>query len=234
MRELAAHRLPGRRRPGPAAAAIAWLVVFGGLHLAWAAGSRVGLLDAAAADEAFRQPWFRLYNLSVVLGCLALACAVPGLTSHRRRLRLACGRLLGLGGVALVLRGGLGGLQLVSSTLTGDRAQPVATWWPDAFMLLGGLLLLWASRWAGGHRPEGRTGDRRPRAGERQEGRSVPPAPRRSRSLLRARTARGSGHSQGRSGVSGVLPRSRSHPGGRCRAEDGTRTRDLPFTRRLL
>jgi hypothetical protein len=66
---------------------VIWALLFGVVHLAWAAGSRFGLVDVPAADEAFEQVWFRGYNLGVAVASFVLAAAaLTRLRGHTGRM----------------------------------------------------------------------------------------------------------------------------------------------------
>jgi hypothetical protein len=119
-----------------------WAAAFAALHLAWAAGSRLLLADPAGADVAFGQPWFRRYNLAVTLACLAIVGVTAAIwRAPSRRTRRRRGWVVLAGGV-LLLRGGLGAVQLSWQALTGTRDAPIAAWWVDGYMLAGGVLLV--------------------------------------------------------------------------------------------
>lgn len=144
-----------RARPGGQPPARGWLIIaalwaliFGVVHVAWATGSRVAIVDTAAADAAFDQAWFQLYNL-VVAGGSFIAAAVPLLTTSRNwsaRRRWPT-RMLWLAGGLLLLRGVIGLLQLGWLAIGATRRDPLLTWVVDGYMLAGGgLFLLTAMR----------------------------------------------------------------------------------------
>lgn len=123
-----------------------WALIFGVVHVAWATGSRVALVDTAAADTAFDQTWFQLYNV-VVAGGSFLAAAVALLSMSRSwsaRRRWPTGVLWLAGGV-LLLRGAIGLLQLGWLVIAATRHDPLLTWLPDGYMLAGGGLFLLAA-----------------------------------------------------------------------------------------
>lgn len=123
-----------------------WALIFGAVHVAWATGSRVAIVDTAAADAAFDQAWFQLYNL-VVAGGSFIAAGVALVTASRN---WSAGRrwptwMLGLAGGLLLLRGGIGLLQLGWLVIGATRRDPLLTWVVDGYMLAGGGLFLLAA-----------------------------------------------------------------------------------------
>lgn len=143
--------VPPAPRRWATAGAIAWALLFAVLHAAWAAGSRVLISDAGAADEAFGQPWFRTYNAVVVVASVAAA----GMVVAAGRVRSARGRrwtrwLLWLTAGLLLVRGGIGGAQFVTVFVTEPSADLARRWSMDGLMLVGGLLFAAAA--AGTHR----------------------------------------------------------------------------------
>lgn len=141
--------LPGGRPParGWLLSAALWALIFGVVHVAWATGSRVAIVDTAAADDAFDQTWFKLYNLLVAGGSF-IAAAVALLTTSRNwpvQRRWPTGVLRLAGGV-LLLRGAIGLLQLGWLVLGATRRDPLLTWVVDGYMLAGGGLFLVAAR----------------------------------------------------------------------------------------
>lgn len=135
-----------RVRRWPAVAAITWAVGFALLHAAWAAGSRVLLSDGGAADEAFGRPWFVVYNAAVVAGSLVAAGAVlTFIRSRRPGPRRVARWLVWAAAGLLTVRGGIGAVQLVLTTVTGGSDLPVAAWSVDLLMLVGGLIFIAAA-----------------------------------------------------------------------------------------
>lgn len=119
--------------------AITWGLLFASLHLAWAAGSRVLLVDPVAADAAFGRSSFQIYNAGVVVASVAAAglafAAARGTTI--RGLGLA--RLVWLPAVLLTTRGAIGLLQLGRSlAISADFTW--GTWSVDLYILLGGVI----------------------------------------------------------------------------------------------
>lgn len=143
----------GCARPGGQPPARGWLIgvalwalIFGVVHVAWATGSRVAMVDTAAADAAFDQAWFQLYNLLVAGGSF-IAAPVALLTTSRiwsARRRWPTG-MLWLAGGLLLLRGAIGLLQLGWVVIGATRRDPLLAWLPDGYMLAGGGLFLMAA-----------------------------------------------------------------------------------------
>ena len=136
-------------------AAATWAVLFGSLHVAWAAGSRLLIDDAAAASIAFERTWFQVYNTVVILG--SLAAAVIALASVHRVLgghRWVRRLLWAVAGV-LIVRGGIGAAQLGYEILTRTIDRPMLAWSIDLAMLVGGALFVAAARSRGARRGQG-------------------------------------------------------------------------------
>lgn len=123
------------------AGAIVWALAFAVLHVAWAAGSRVLIDDRVAADEAFGWGWFQAYNAIVVVGSVIAAGIVVAAGRLRsRRGRRWARRLLWLAAALLVVRGGIGAVQLLHEVATNGRSVSVGRWSVDGLMLVGGTL----------------------------------------------------------------------------------------------
>jgi hypothetical protein len=123
--------------------AVIWAVLFGAVHIAWSTGSRFALGDVAAADAAFDQLWFRVYNLAAACGAFVAAAAVivlaRGPTPTARRWARA---VAWLAGVLLVVRGGIGVMQLGWIIVDPTSHDPLLAWAADVYMLLGGVLFV--------------------------------------------------------------------------------------------
>lgn len=129
------------------AAAVAWAILFGMLHVAWAAGSRILIDDPAAADAAFGRGWFQAYNLVVAIGSLVAAgVVVVSIRAPSARVRRWMTRVVWLAAGALAVRGGIGAMQLVWVTVADAADLPIRAWAVDLYMLAGGVLLYAATR----------------------------------------------------------------------------------------
>lgn len=122
-----------------------WGLSFGIVHVAWSLGSRFGLHDAAAADAAFEQTWFHLYNLTVavasfVAAAAALLLASPRPTWSRLAWAVAC-----TAGALLFVRGAIGAAELAFLTATDGARGPLRAWAVDGYMLGGGSVFLLAA-----------------------------------------------------------------------------------------
>lgn len=123
-------------------AGVLWAAAFAVLHLAWAAGGRFALVDHAAADAAFNEPWFGTYNLTVAAASLMLAIAVRTARSHQRAaVRVWSRRLVWFAASVLLLRGAIGAAQLLTVVFSRDDGRALAAWAVDLYMLAGGALL---------------------------------------------------------------------------------------------
>ncbi|MBA8823609.1 heme/copper-type cytochrome/quinol oxidase subunit 2 [Saccharopolyspora lacisalsi] len=125
----------------------AWSLVFAVPHIYWAAGGRTGLgTRTTAADAAFDQLWFFVYNLVIVV--LAVCGVVVALVLAgdwggfllRRWLVFAAT----LAGVALLLRGGLGMIVIVADLASAalDNRTPLILLVIEPYFVLGALLFL--------------------------------------------------------------------------------------------
>ena len=126
--------------------AMTWAVIFGLLHVAWAAGSRLLIDDSAAAGVAFERTWFQVYNVVVVVG--SFAAAGVALASVHRVLgeQPWVRRVLWVVAVVLMVRGGLGAGQLGYAMVTHTADRPLLAWSVDLVMLVGGALFASAAR----------------------------------------------------------------------------------------
>jgi hypothetical protein len=124
---------------------VIWALLFGVVHLAWAAGSRFGLADFPAADAAFEQVWFRGYNLGVAVASVVLAvAALTRLRGHQGRTARAVRAVIWLAAVVLLLRGLVRVGQLLWLSLF-SVTDPLFAWSVDLYMLLGGVIFLVAA-----------------------------------------------------------------------------------------
>jgi hypothetical protein len=121
-------------------AAITWALLFASLHLAWAAGSRVLLVDTAEADAAFGQLPFQIYNAFVVLVSVAAAglafASARGATLGRHRWQVWVWLPAGI----LTIRGTIGVIQLAQALLRSGDDSTWGAWSVDLYMLLGGVI----------------------------------------------------------------------------------------------
>lgn len=125
---------------------VLWGLLFGAIHLAWAAGSRFGLVEVAAADEAFEQLWFRLYNLGVAVASFVLAAAaLARLREFTGWVGRAARAVIWLAVVVLLLRSMIGVGQLLWLSLFAVRTDPLLAWSVDFYMLVGGVIFLVAA-----------------------------------------------------------------------------------------
>lgn len=120
-------------------AAVLWAMSFGALHLVWAAGGRFALVDPAAADAAFEQGWFQMYNLAVAAGSFLAASAAFTLTRDTSGAGRVRHLVVWLTGGLLLVRGGVGTVEFAWTVIT-QQDQPLAAWSVDLFMLAGGVL----------------------------------------------------------------------------------------------
>lgn len=138
---------PNSRGQAWLAAGIVWGLLFGVVHLAWAAGNRFGLVESAAADEAFEQLWFRMYNVVVAVGSFVVAAAAALL--HRRGVRgrmvKSARAVLWSAAVLLLFRGAVGAGQLLWLSFFSTTTDPLLAWSVDLYMLLGGVIFLLAA-----------------------------------------------------------------------------------------
>ncbi|WP_164477877.1 DUF3995 domain-containing protein [Nocardioides pantholopis] len=125
--------------------AAAWCLVFLIPHGYWGLGGRAGLGDSSrAADQAFEQAWFTLYNGAVIVLCVlgaawALLLATPRLLDRPSGLL----RLVALtAGVLLLLRGGVGLAALAVDVVSGDALPPLILGLVEPAFVLGGLIWL--------------------------------------------------------------------------------------------
>lgn len=136
--------VPAARRWALGGAAWAW--GFAAVHGYWAAGGRLGVPDEVA-DIATR-PVFLAYDL--VMGAVLALAGLVGLLlatptgGGRRRLFLV--HLTLLGGIAALLRGGLGLLQDATGAVTGADVLPVSTLVDAWFTLAGAVFVVVAWR----------------------------------------------------------------------------------------
>lgn len=152
MRPVISHHLrvdrwqPFRTGNRVALAAMTWAVMFGLLHVAWAAGSRLLIYDSAAASVAFERAWFQVYNVVVVLGSFA-AAGIARASVHRvLGAHQWVRRLLWVVAGVLIIRGAIGASQLGYAMLTRTADRPVLAWSIDLAMLVGGTLFAAAAR----------------------------------------------------------------------------------------
>ncbi|MHA3701279.1 hypothetical protein ACXR2U_03780 [Jatrophihabitans sp. YIM 134969] len=140
---VAPHRrvsVPLARRVAAAGGLWAW--AFAAVHGYWAAGGRVGVPDGVA--DIARRPAFLAYDLAACV-VFALAGVVGFLLSTptgggRRRLFLV--HLALVGGVAGLLRGGLGLLQDVTDAMSGGDVAPVGALADGWFVIAGAVFVV--------------------------------------------------------------------------------------------
>jgi SAM-dependent methyltransferase len=122
-------------------AAAAWALIFGVLHLVWAAGWYIGLPEAFAR-QAFQDTRFLVWD--VVAGGLCLLAVPVGLAVAQPWGRRVSRRLVGLlawGVTALLgLRGAAGAAQAVYFTAIGRKFRHPAMLWWEAWFCLGAIL----------------------------------------------------------------------------------------------
>ncbi len=124
-----------------------WSLVFAVPHGYWAAGGRAWLgTRTTAADAAFDQLWFFVYNLVLIV--LAVCGVVVALVLAGGRGGFLLRRWLvfaaTLAGIALLLRGGLGVIMLVADLASAalDNRTPPVLLIIEPYFVLGGLLSL--------------------------------------------------------------------------------------------
>lgn len=117
-----------------------WALIFALLHVVWAMGWYVGLVEERA-HQAFQQTWFLVYDLIVAGACvLAVAVALALVQPWGRRLPDRLISLLAWGGTGLLaLRGGAGVVQVAYLAAMGrDVADPMVLW--EVWFCLGAVL----------------------------------------------------------------------------------------------
>ena len=123
-----------------------WALIFGFLHIVWAAGWRIGL-ETELARKAFDQPWFLAYDLAVAGICLvaagvALAMVRPwGLWLPR----WVVGALAWAGTGLLMLRAASSLVQVLYLVAKGSFAVRPMQFWEVWFYL--GAILFGLSAW---------------------------------------------------------------------------------------
>lgn len=133
-----------QQQTAPAAgwAAAVWAGLFGALHLFWVLGGRWGLGDPAAAELAFERVWFLGFNLLAAVACGAAAVLALATIGYGRRFvsdRVLVAGLMIVTSV-LLLRGGVGVVQVLLSQRTEAEAQSPVLVLYDPWFVLGGLL----------------------------------------------------------------------------------------------
>lgn len=121
-------------------AAALWALIFGFLHIVWAAGWYIGL-EAEQARKAFEQPWFLAYDVAVAGVCLfAVAIALALVRPWGRRLpRRVVGALAWAGTGLLMLRAGGSLIQVLYQAVTGSfDARPMHLW--ELWFYVGAIL----------------------------------------------------------------------------------------------
>ncbi len=126
-----------------AIAAATWSIVFGAVHVYWAAGGRGGLgAEAAEADKPFSTAWFWAYNAVVAmlsLGGAVVAAWTAVVTSPRTARFLR--RVSWVAAWVLGARGGLGILFLLVDLGAGgpDPRPPLVLLLIEPAFIVGGL-----------------------------------------------------------------------------------------------
>ncbi len=155
-----ASRATRHQRPGPntswaGCAAALWALIFGFLHVAWAAGWYIGL-EAEQARKAFDQPSFLAYDLGVAGLCMVavgVALALVRPWGHRLP-RWLVGGLAWTGTVVLMLRAASAVVQLLYLVVAGSFvARPMHFW--DLWFCIGAILFGFSTwrYWTGGAKP---------------------------------------------------------------------------------
>lgn len=117
-----------------------WALIFGLLHVFWAAGWYVGL-DAEQARAAFERSWFYRYNLAAAGMCaVAVPLALSLRRAEKRGLPAQLSAVFGWSAAAILgLRGMAGVIKFAYLGVTGnDVANPIFLW--DFWFCLGGIL----------------------------------------------------------------------------------------------
>ena len=121
-----------------------WALLFGALHVAWAAGWYVGL-DAGEARVAFARPAFLAYDLVAALLC-AIAVPVARSLASPPGPRARGLLFLGTAGASLlVLRSAAGLCQAAFGVATG-QTEAAAVGWVEPWFLLGAVLFIDSAR----------------------------------------------------------------------------------------
>lgn len=121
-------------------AAAAWALVFAALHIAWAAGSYIGL-NAEQARAAFEYPPFFAYDIVVAAMCLIAAPVALALVQPwgRRVPRTLLAVLAWTGSVLLILRSTGSIVQSLYRIATGTF-RPTAMYAWELWFYIGAVL----------------------------------------------------------------------------------------------
>ncbi|WP_072803480.1 DUF3995 domain-containing protein [Rhodococcoides yunnanense] len=131
--------------------AVGWCCAFAALHVFWALGGSTGLASSAGTELAASRPTsfvvFGLWGVAAALIVAAVLVRAASNPSYSQRLRRILGWLLGAAGLAMLVRGVL--IQIVLLTDAGDVRSAVGPeqtrmslilWNP--WFIVGGVLFL--------------------------------------------------------------------------------------------